>query len=164
MIAFLLSNWKWLAIALAFTALAGTASLFHVERDRARRDLEIATITIDRMRDLGNAQALATEQANAAAAAITERTKDALTAELAAATLRGDAVARQLRILAAAGRGCPLPGIASAARGAPVAPGAAGSEGTAADPLAGYTRACEADSARLKGWQDWWQELAALRP
>jgi hypothetical protein len=160
----LLANWKLAAVAIAFTILAGTASLFHVERDRARAALEIAELNLAAMDAAGKAQAKATDAANLEAAEITRRATDALVSQLADARDRGDAVARRLRVLAAAGHDCSLPGVTVTAPGASGTPGGASGEGVTADPLTGYTRACEADSARLAGWQDWWRDQARARP
>jgi len=157
----LLANWKLVAVGTVFAILAATAGLFHVQRDRARASLAIANLTITRMDDAGKAQAKATVQANLEAADITRRAADALVSQLADARERGDAVAQRLRVLAAAGTGCTLPGVTVTAPGAPGTPGGASGASTADDPLAGYARACEADSARLVGWQDWWRAQAA---
>jgi len=161
MIAWLLLHWKFVATGAAFTVLGIVAGTYRIQRDQARASLVVVRGTIVRMDAAGRAQALVSAQTNLQTAAITKRTTDALTAQLADANERGDAVARRLRILLATRHDCTLPGVTVTAAGLADTPGATGSPEAADAAVAAYTRASEADSARLAAWQAWYREQEA---
>jgi len=164
MIAWLLLNWKLAAVGAVFATLSIVASTYRIQRDSARASLAVVRGTIIRMDAAGREQAAAAVRTNLEAAAITQRATDALVSQLADARHTGDLVAQRLRVLAAARNGCTLPDVTVTPSGAADAPGAASSEDAAIDADIGYTRACEADSTRLAGWQQWWRDQSGVRP
>ena len=96
-------------------------------------------------------------------AAISEQVQHDLETRALAADARNADLARRLRD--AEVRACrgSVPGPASAAPGvAPAAPGPASDRGIA-EAVAAVVSACESDSSRLLGWQDWYRGIAGNR-
>lgn len=96
-------------------------------------------------------------------AAISERITHELQTRTVAADARNADLARRLRD--AEVRACrgSVPGPASAAPGvAPAAPGPASDRGIA-EAVAAVVSACESDSSRLLGWQDWYRGVVGNR-
>jgi hypothetical protein len=151
-VAVALMGWLVSAWRAAYHSLQATEKLLETTRTEARQCAASEAIA---RQVYAESQRKAAETA-ARDKATAERIERELTQTLAAADARGRDLARRLRDYQARACPQPVPAAADPAGGADGPTGEPGDGDAIERATAAHLSACERDSTRLAGWQEWW--------